>query len=141
MPIELRNWVLPQTQTQIVPLSLQPVGMHLWYFKFRIFDLTEVKVWNIEDLRQRVAEIYEVKNQSLCQKLNFFLSHFFDCFKKIILFVFSSFLCLLAERSFSKIVWSVKSSIQRNGSFSKKSIVLQKNVFKNCFLIKTSFVL
>ena len=59
---------LPQT----IPISLQPDGANLWYFKLRILDLTEFMVWNIKVLSHRVSEILELKNQSMWQKLSFF---------------------------------------------------------------------
>ena len=31
----------------LIPIYLQPDGVHLWYFKLRLFDPTELIVWNI----------------------------------------------------------------------------------------------
>ena len=31
----------------LIPISLQLDGVNLWYFKVRLFDLTELIVWNI----------------------------------------------------------------------------------------------
>ena len=32
----------------IIPISLQSDGVHLWYFKLRLFDLTELIIWFIK---------------------------------------------------------------------------------------------
>ena len=45
---------LPQTQ---ITISLQPDGVNRWYFKIRLFDLTEFIVWNIKCLQHQVAKI------------------------------------------------------------------------------------
>ena len=33
------------------PIFLQPDHQNVWYFKLRLFDLTEFIVWNIKGLR------------------------------------------------------------------------------------------
>ena len=33
-----------------IPISLQPHGVNNWFFKLRLFDLTEFIVWNIYDM-------------------------------------------------------------------------------------------
>ena len=42
-------------------MFLQPDSVNLWYFKLRLLDLTEFKVWNIKGLQHWVAKIYEYK--------------------------------------------------------------------------------
>jgi len=50
-----RNWVFSTNSNFLIPISLQPEGENLWYFKF---DLTEkIIVLNFKDLRRRVANI------------------------------------------------------------------------------------
>ena len=55
--ISLRNWVFTINWNFLIPISLQPDGEHLWYFKFRLFNLTEFIAWNIKDkkLKNRVC--------------------------------------------------------------------------------------
>ncbi len=53
-------------------ISLQPYGVHLWYFKLRLFGLTEFIVWNVKGPRHWVARILGLENQSLWQRLNSF---------------------------------------------------------------------
>jgi len=36
---------LPQTQIFQMFISLQPDGVHLWFFKLRLFDLKEVLIF------------------------------------------------------------------------------------------------
>ena len=45
-----KNWVFATILNFLIPISLQPGGENLWYFKLRLFDLTESKVWNIQGL-------------------------------------------------------------------------------------------
>ena len=54
---EQRNWVFATNSNMLIPMSLQPDGVCLWYFKLRILDLTVFIVWNIKDLRRYVAKI------------------------------------------------------------------------------------
>ncbi len=42
-----RNWVFATKSNILKPISLQPDGVNLWHFKLRLFDITEVIVWNI----------------------------------------------------------------------------------------------
>ena len=55
---------------------MQPDGVNLWYFKLRLFDLPELIVWNIKGLGKRVANLLELENLSLWQKLNSFWLRF-----------------------------------------------------------------
>ena len=57
----------------IIFISLQPNFVNFWYFKLRLFDLTEITFWNILGLRHWVAKIKGLENQSLWQKLNSFM--------------------------------------------------------------------
>jgi len=66
------NEFLPQTLIFIIPISLQPEGVNLLYFKLSLFDLTEFIVWNILGIRHCVAKILGLENQRLWQKLNSF---------------------------------------------------------------------
>ena len=45
-----------------MPISLQPGGVGLWYFKLTLFDLTEFIGWNILGLRHWVAQILGLEN-------------------------------------------------------------------------------
>ena len=40
---------------------MQPDGVNLWYFKFRLFDPTNFIVWNIKGLRHQVHKIKEIR--------------------------------------------------------------------------------
>ena len=52
-----------------ITLSLQPDGVNRWYFKLKLFDLTEYR--NIWGLQHRwVTKIKGLENQSLWQRLN-----------------------------------------------------------------------
>ena len=46
-----RNWVFVTNSNCLIPISLQSDYVNLWYFKLRLFGLTEFIVWNIKDLR------------------------------------------------------------------------------------------
>ena len=50
--INERNWVFATNSNLLIPISLQPDGVGLYYFKLTLFDLTEFiveisKVYNI----------------------------------------------------------------------------------------------
>ena len=42
-----RNWVFATNSEFIIPISLEPNVVNLWYFKLILFDLTEFIVRNI----------------------------------------------------------------------------------------------
>ena len=42
-----RNWVLDTNSIFVIPISIQPNGVNLWYFKLRLFELTDFIVWNL----------------------------------------------------------------------------------------------
>ena len=63
---------LPQIQFFLKPKSLQPYDVNLYYFKLTLFDIITVIVWNIKGLRDWVATILKLENQSLWQKLSSF---------------------------------------------------------------------
>ena len=44
--IQQRNWVFSTSSEFIIPISLEPNVVNLWYFKLILFDLTEFIVWN-----------------------------------------------------------------------------------------------
>ena len=57
---------LPQTKNFLMPKTLQPDDVNFWYFKLRLFDLTEFTVWKInqwcttwgcKDIGSRKSEI------------------------------------------------------------------------------------
>ena len=52
----------------IIPISVQPNNVNLCIFKYRLFYLTNIKVWNIQGLRLLVAKIKGLENQSLWKK-------------------------------------------------------------------------
>ena len=56
--VRQRNWVFTKNSNFLIPISLQPDAVNRWYFKLRLFDLTEFKVWNIKGLRHWVAKIF-----------------------------------------------------------------------------------
>ena len=54
--IWIKNWVYTTNTNFIIPISLQPDEVHLWYFQLSWFDQTKLmfeisKVWNIKGLR------------------------------------------------------------------------------------------
>jgi len=51
------NWVFATNLHFLTPISLQPDGVDLWYFKLRLYDLPEFIVWNIKGLGKRVAKL------------------------------------------------------------------------------------
>ena len=53
----LRNWVFSTNSHFLTLISLQPDSVNLWYFKLRLFDLTELIVRNIKGLGKRVAKL------------------------------------------------------------------------------------
>ena len=46
-----RNWVFATNSNSIIPISLQPDGVDLWYFKLKLFGLKWFIDWNIMGLR------------------------------------------------------------------------------------------
>ena len=58
---------MPKKSTCIISISWRPDGANLWYFKLRLFDLTEFIVWNIKGLRHWVAKM-ALKNKNLLKK-------------------------------------------------------------------------
>ena len=55
--ISQRNWVFATNSHFLTPIASQPDGVTLWYFKLRIFDLIELKVWNIKGPGEWVAKL------------------------------------------------------------------------------------
>ena len=45
-----RNWVFATTSNFLISISLQSVGINLWYFKLRLFDLTEFEISKVYDI-------------------------------------------------------------------------------------------
>ena len=56
-----RNWVFATNSVFVNPISLQPNGVSLWYFKLTLFDLIAFIVWNIKDLRHWVAMVLKLE--------------------------------------------------------------------------------
>ena len=52
-----RNWVFVTNSNFKIPISFQPDSVNLWYFKLRLFCLTEFIVWNIKGLLHHFAKI------------------------------------------------------------------------------------
>ena len=52
-----RKWVFVTNLNCLIPISLQSDDVNLWYFKLRLFGLTEFIVWNIKGPRHWVAKI------------------------------------------------------------------------------------
>ena len=52
-----RNWVFATNLNFLTPISLQPDGVLLWYFKLRLFDLPELIGWNIKGLGKRISKL------------------------------------------------------------------------------------
>ena len=71
--IAYRSFVFATNSDFLIPLSLQPDDVHLWYFTLTFFDITSFIVWNIKGLRHWVAMKLGIENQSLWQKLNSFV--------------------------------------------------------------------
>ena len=70
-----RNWVFATNSKFIIPISLEPNVVNLWYFKLTLFDLTEFIVWNVKGLRYKVAKKLELEYQSLWQRLKYFVCY------------------------------------------------------------------
>ena len=47
LPQIQRNWVFATNSEFIMPISLEPNVVNLWYLKLILFDLTDSIVWNI----------------------------------------------------------------------------------------------
>ena len=56
----------------LIPISLQPYGVKLWFFKLRPLDLAEFIVWNTKRIKHWVAKILRLENFSFWLRLNFF---------------------------------------------------------------------
>ena len=52
----------------LIPKSLQPDVVNLWYFKLILFDLIEFIVWNILGLWHWVSQKKENKKTRICGK-------------------------------------------------------------------------
>jgi len=63
-----RNWVFATNSNLLIPISLQPDGANLWYFKLRLFYLKVLIVWNIEGLRHWVTKIIEIRKSEFVAK-------------------------------------------------------------------------
>ena len=76
-----RNWVFATYSYFLTPISLQPDGVHLWYFKLRLFVLTKFMFWNIKRLptTSGCKEI-GIKARSLCQE-NYMTHKVFEVFQ------------------------------------------------------------
>ena len=64
---------------------MKPDGLNLWYFKLRLFDLTEFNVYDIGlqiDKGIRMSEFKE-KTQFLCENLHFLKTISLHCNCKI----------------------------------------------------------
>ena len=70
-----RNWAFATNSNFLILISWQPDGGNAWYFKLRLFDLTEFIVWNIKRLRNWVAKMKVLENQSMWQRLNSFVTN------------------------------------------------------------------
>ena len=71
----LRNWVFATNSDFLIPISLKPNVVNLWYFKLILFDLTELIVWNIK--RSNVFEIIMFNNSDIkiMIKMEFFTKY------------------------------------------------------------------
>ena len=69
---EERELSLFQKLNFLISIFLEPDDVNLWYFKLRLFDLTEFLVRNNYDVRPLVAKIERLENLSLWQRLNSF---------------------------------------------------------------------
>ena len=52
-----RNWVFGTNANFLISISLQSDGVHIWYFKLRLFNITASVVWNNKSIRHRVEKI------------------------------------------------------------------------------------
>ena len=57
MNLEERNRVFATNSNFKIPISLLPDNVNPWYFKLRLFDLTELKFLSTKGLQWRVAKI------------------------------------------------------------------------------------
>ena len=73
------NRVFATDSNFIFPISLQPHGVFLLYFKFRLLDLAQFIIWNIKDLQHRVAKITGLENQSLWHDFTFLTLVYASC--------------------------------------------------------------
>ena len=71
--LKLRNWVFAKSINFLIPISLQPEGVHLWYFELRLFNLREFIVSNIKgpslgskDIKIRQSDFLAKASQKLC---------------------------------------------------------------------------
>ena len=60
-----RNSVFATNSNFLIPISLQPDVVNLWYFKLCMFDLTEFIFWHIQGLPHLVEKIKGLEKQSL----------------------------------------------------------------------------
>ena len=65
-----KNWVLVSNSNFRNPISLQPHGVNLWYFKLRIFGMPKFIIWNIKVFeflpKTNIAlRVKDLKNESI----------------------------------------------------------------------------
>ena len=66
LQVKQRNWVFDTILYFLITIFLQLKSLNLRFFKLRLFNLTEIIVWNIKGLQHQVA-----KTQFLCGRLSF----------------------------------------------------------------------
>ena len=64
-----RNWVFAANSNFLI--HLQPEDENLWYFKLRLFDLTEFIVWNSKGLYDIGLQKYRDGKIWVCGKNSF----------------------------------------------------------------------
>ena len=73
---EQRNWVFATNFNFLIPIFFKPNGVNLWYFKLRLFDLTEFIIWNISGLTTfDCKDIWIIKSE-LVAKIQLLLASF-----------------------------------------------------------------
>ena len=72
--LERKNLSQPEKNSNfLIPKSLQPCAVNLWYFKVRWFDSIKFIIWKTLGLLQWVAKKLGFKNPSLSIELNSFV--------------------------------------------------------------------
>ena len=61
----IRNW----NSNRLIPIYLQPDGVNLWYFKFRLYDKLEFIYFEISKVYDNGLQIIEIKESEFVAKI------------------------------------------------------------------------
>ena len=57
----VKNWVFATNSNFLIPISLQSFGVNLWYWKLKLYNLTDLIVCNIYDIGLQRYRDYTIR--------------------------------------------------------------------------------